>query len=96
MVGDAAGLVDPYQGVGMDSAALNGRLAARAIRIEEIKGTDVLKIYQRLMQKPVRQTKKNQGRGIDRFTTNEELQKYLSRSLPKMGIVMMVQNFLNK
>jgi len=96
MAGDAAGLVDPYRGVGMDSAALSGRLAAKAIRIAEKKKIDALTTYQRLMQKPVRQTKKNQGRGIDRFTTNEELQKYLSRSLPKMGNVMMVQNFLNK
>ncbi len=31
MVGDAAGLIDLTRGVGMDSAALSGRLAAKAI-----------------------------------------------------------------
>ena len=31
MVGDAAGLIDLTRGVGMDSAALSGRLAAKAL-----------------------------------------------------------------
>ena len=31
MVGDAAGLIDLTRGVGMDAAALSGRLAAKAI-----------------------------------------------------------------
>lgn len=94
--GDAAGLIDTYRGVGMDSAALSGRLAAKAIIRAEKMGNDVLEIYQRLMCKPVRQTIKNQGKGINWFKTNEELQKYLNKNLTKIGILMMIQNFLNK
>lgn len=38
MVGDAAGLIDLTRGVGMDSAALSGRLAAKAIGQAEKSG----------------------------------------------------------
>ncbi|MFX1452530.1 MAG: NAD(P)/FAD-dependent oxidoreductase, partial [Promethearchaeota archaeon] len=37
-LGDAAGLVDMYRGLGMDAAALSGRLAAKAIKRAEEKG----------------------------------------------------------
>jgi len=40
MVGDAAGLVDLYRGVGMDNAALSGRLAVKAITKAEEEGLE--------------------------------------------------------
>ena len=39
MVGDAAGLVDLYREVGMDTAALNGRLAVKSILTAKKKAT---------------------------------------------------------
>ncbi|MCJ7635086.1 NAD(P)/FAD-dependent oxidoreductase [Candidatus Bathyarchaeota archaeon] len=64
MVGDAAGLIDLTRGVGMDAAALSGRLAAKAIGLSQTNGEPVIDIYTRLMKNLVNQTRKNQQRGI--------------------------------
>jgi len=40
LVGDAAGLVDLYRGVGRDNAALSGRLAVKALINAEEKGLE--------------------------------------------------------
>jgi flavin-dependent dehydrogenase len=96
MVGDAAGLIDLTRGVGMDSAALSGRLAAKAISIAERDNQPVLKIYTRLMKKLVKQTRQNQQSGITSFDNNEELQSYLDRGMAKMGLNMLIQSQLNK
>jgi flavin-dependent dehydrogenase len=96
MVGDAAGLIDLTRGVGMDSAALSGRLAAKAIGLAEKRGEPVLDIYSRLMKKLVEQTRKNQQAGILSFNSNEELQAYLDEGMLKMGLTMSIQNLLNK
>jgi flavin-dependent dehydrogenase len=96
MIGDAAGLVDLVRGVGMDSAALSGRLAAKAIKNAEKNGKNALKIYTHFMRKAVKQTKDNQGKGINRFENNEELQNYLDKNFKKMGISMILHNFLNR
>jgi len=92
MVGDAAGLVDASRGVGMDSAALSGRLVARAL----VKGDSVLEEYSELMQALVRQTVRNQGREIGVHGSNVELQKYLEKSMLRSGVGMIVQGFLNR
>lgn len=91
MVGDAAGLVDASRGVGMDSAALSGRLVAKAL----VKGGAVLEEYSRLMRALVRQTVRNQGREIGMHSSNAELQKFLEKSLLRSGVGMVVQGFLN-
>ena len=96
MIGDAAGLIDLTRGVGMDSAALSGRLAAKAIHFARKNRKPVIEVYARLMKKLVNQTSRNQKRGITTFKTNEELQKYLDRSMLKMGLNMLLQSFLNK
>ena len=96
MAGDAAGLIDLTRGVGMDAAALNGRLAAKAIGIAEESGKPVVDVYSRLMKYLVKQTKKNQQVGILSFDSNEELQDYLDKGLIKMGLNMTVQSVLNK
>jgi len=96
MVGDAAGLIDLTRGVGMDAAALSGRLAAKAIGKAIKTGKPVIEIYEHLMRRLVKQTSENQERGIMSFQNNEELQEYLDRSVMKMGLNMLVQTRLNK
>jgi len=96
MVGDAAGLIDLTRGVGMDAAALSGRLAGKAIGLAEKTGKPVIEIYERLMTRLVKQTRKNQQRGIMSFQDNQELQEYLDKGVMKMGLNMLVQSQLNK
>jgi len=96
MVGDAAGLIDLSRGVGMDAAALSGRLAAKAIAQSRRTGRPVSTVYSRLMKKLVKQTRKNQERGIIGFENNEDLQAHLDRSMLSMGFNMIVQNSLNR
>ena len=96
MVGDAAGLIDPTRGVGMDAAALSGRLAAKAIRLSLSGGGPVSVIYAKLMKNLVNQTRRNQQRGILSLKTNDELQAYLDRGYLKMGLNMSFQNLCNR
>jgi flavin-dependent dehydrogenase len=96
MVGDAAGLIDLTRGVGMDAAALSGRLAAKAIGLSQTNRKPVIDVYSQLMKKLVGQTRKNQQRGILSFKTNEELQDYLNKSILKMGVNMFVQSLCNR
>lgn len=96
MVGDAAGLIDLTRGVGMDSAALSGRLAAKAIGQSEKTGKPVADIYLKLMKHLVKQTRNNQQTGILSFESNDELQAYLDRGMLKMGLNMFAQRWLNK
>jgi len=96
MTGDAAGLIDLTRGVGMDSAALSGRLAAKAIDLARKNREPVIEVYTGLMKKLVNQTKRNQQRGVTTFKTNEMLQEHLDKSMMKMGINMLLQSFLNK
>jgi len=96
MVGDAAGLIDLTRGVGMDSAALSGRLAAKAIGLSRKNGKPVIDVYSQLMKNLVKQTRKNQQAGILSFKSNKDLQAYLDEGMLKMGLNMFVQRFLNK
>ncbi len=98
-VGDAAGLVDMYRGVGMDAAALSGRLVSKAILKVEKKGRKrelVYEIYTHLMRKIVKQTNNNVGKGIYNLNNNEELLTYMVKFIFKTGIKMIIQKFLNK
>jgi flavin-dependent dehydrogenase len=96
MSGDAAGLVDPVRGVGMDSAAMSGRIAAKAIQKAERKNKNVLKIYTKMMKGITSQTIRNQERDIGMFKNNKELQKYIEKTLLKQGLSMLLQSQLNK
>lgn len=96
MTGDAAGLIDPTRGVGMDSAAISGRLAAKAIVTAEDSPKSVLSHYTQYMKKTCDHTRKNQHRGINQFTDNVDLLRYLKKNMLKMGFSMVVQNFLNR
>ncbi len=96
VTGDAAGLLDPTRGVGMDAAAMSGRLAAKAILDSEESGRPVLSLYTQYMRKIVKQTLGNQKKGIHQFTSNDELQRHLKKSMLKMGVNLMLQSFLNR
>jgi len=96
MVGDAAGLVDQMRGVGMDSAALSGRLAAQALIAEGKVGVSATEGYVRLMRSLVDQTRRNQGREITAYKSNEELQKHLEANLVKTGVGMMYHSAINR
>jgi flavin-dependent dehydrogenase len=96
MVGDAAGLIDLTRGVGMDAAALSGRLAAKAIGLSKTTGKPVDGIYPSLMKNLVKQTKKNQQGGVLSVKTNEELQAYLDKGMFKMGLNLFFQNLFNR
>lgn len=96
MAGDAAGLIDLTRGVGMDSAALSGRLAAKAIGRARRTGEPVADIYARLMRHLVAQTRRNQNKGILSFETNEELQDHMDRSMLRMGLNLYAQRLLNR
>ena len=80
----------------MDSAALSGRLAAKAIGLAEKSGKPVAGIYSKLMKHLVDQTSENQQAGILSFKSNQELQAYLDKGMLKMGLNMFFQRFLNK
>lgn len=95
MTGDAAGLVDQVRCVGMDAAALSGRLVVKAILLADRKGTNALGEYSILMRNVVRQTKANQEREIVDFETNEELQAHLMRNMAKTGMGFYVQSAFN-
>jgi flavin-dependent dehydrogenase len=95
-VGDAAGLIDQTRGVGMDSAALSGRLAAQALVAECNAGVSVHEGYCRLMGSLVGQTRRNQGREITGFGSNEELQRHLESSLVKAGVGMVFYSAANR
>jgi flavin-dependent dehydrogenase len=96
MVGDAAGLVDPTRGVGMDSAALSGRLAAQALITAAKNDGSASPEYSRLMANLVAQTRRNQQRGITQFQSNEKLQRHLTRNMVKTGMNMRYQSFRNR
>lgn len=95
MMGDAAGLIDMVRGVGMDAAALSGRLCAKAVVQADKKGTDALSEYGTLMRDVVKQTQENQHREIGGFKTNDELQAHLNKNMLKSGLGMVFQSFLN-
>lgn len=96
MVGDAAGLIDLTRGVGMDSAALSGRIAACAILRAEKKGIPVIPEYERRMVRLVRQIRDNQHNGILDLSSNDELLAYLRKNMFSMGLRMLGQSLLNR
>jgi geranylgeranyl reductase family protein len=97
MVGDAAGLVDLYRGVGMDNAALSGRLAVKAITKAEEEGLEAAKTYENLMKKVVKKIEANAEKQMKRLSSNNELEKSLSPlNMLKGGLHMLIANEINK
>ncbi|HPH98206.1 MAG TPA: NAD(P)/FAD-dependent oxidoreductase [Anaerolineaceae bacterium] len=96
MIGDAAGLIDMTRGVGMDAAALSGRLAAQAIAAALKQGKPALEEYVKVSRSLVAQTRKNQTQSINRFSSNEELLTHLRKDMAAAGPGMAVQSVLNR
>lgn len=75
LVGDAAGFLDLYRGVGMDSAALSGRICAQSLCKSFESGSDALSIYEldakRLVDKTIKNVKKQELRYISDKTLDE-------------------------
>jgi len=95
-VGDAAGLVDMYRGLGMDAAALSGRLVANAIIKGDGSATPPLKLYEKMMQKTIKKINKNSEKQLITYNTNDELLHALKKSFIKMGLGTFFGNLLNK
>jgi len=90
MAGDAAGLVDLYRGLGMDNAALSARLAVKAILQAEKKGNPPADTYMRLMERITRRIRRNAGKQMARYATNETLEKSLSpMRVARDGVLML-------
>jgi len=97
LVGDAAGLVDLYRGVGMDNAALSGRLAVKAITEAEEEGLEATRIYGNLMRKAVKRLEVNMKKQVERFSSDTELEKNLSwMNMFKGGLYMLIANQINR
>jgi len=97
MTGDAAGLVDLYRGLGMDNAALSGRLAVKAIVDSKKAGCLPIEPYQRLMKRIIHRVEKNAAKQTTRYATNETLEQSLSPlNLIKGGLLMLVATQINR
>ena len=97
LAGDAAGLIDLYRGVGMDLAALSGRLAVKAIRKAEKKDSPPIEHYQSLMEKTLKKLESNEQKQTKRYASNESLEKSLSSAnLLKDGLLMVFSNQINR
>jgi len=70
LTGDAAGLLDLYRGVGMDSAVLSGRIAAKAV-IENKK--TAITIYKKNMMGLIRQLERNNRKQELRYVDDNNL-----------------------
>ncbi|MEM4164624.1 MAG: NAD(P)/FAD-dependent oxidoreductase [Nitrososphaerales archaeon] len=97
LAGDAASLIDFYRGVGMDNAALSGRLAVKALIRAEESGSKPSKIYEELMKKVVKKIRENSEKQAKRFSSNQELEKSLTpMNMLKDGLQMLIANQINK
>jgi flavin-dependent dehydrogenase len=97
ITGDAAGLVDLYRGLGMDNAAISGRLAVKAILQSEEIGRPPCEAYSHLLKGIVRQIDRNAARQRTMFATNESLEKSLSPArLIRRGLLMLSVTQLNR
>ncbi|MHA1191459.1 MAG: NAD(P)/FAD-dependent oxidoreductase [Promethearchaeota archaeon] len=95
-VGDAAGLIDMYRGLGMDAAALSGRLVANAIIKGDGSATPPLKLYEKMMQKIIKKININSEKQLLTYNTNDELLHALKKSFIKMGLGTFFGTLLNK
>jgi len=97
MTGDAAGLIDLYRGLGMDNAALSGRLAVKAIIESEKTDKPAIEHYQHYMKGVTRKVEKNMVKQATRYATNETLERAFSRSnLLKSGLLMQIAAQINR
>lgn len=98
LIGDSAGLVDLYRGVGMDAAALSARLGALAIHeAEEKNGKSALERYRSHMSRIIKQKNKHDKIQEKRYKSDKALKKSLSKgTIMKDGIKLIIFQKLNK
>jgi flavin-dependent dehydrogenase len=85
-----------YRGLGMDAAALSGRLAAKAIIKSEKNKIPAIKLYEKKMRKVIIKINKNSEKQLLTYKSNDELLQALKKSFLKMGISTLFANLLNK
>lgn len=96
LVGDAAGLIDLYRGVGMDNAALSARFAVKAIVAAEERGCPLQTSYRRTMRGMLRTIRKNANRQSVLFASNDDLEAVMNRrALLKGAVSMPLANLAN-
>jgi flavin-dependent dehydrogenase len=97
VIGDAAGLVDLYRGLGMDNAALSGRLASKAIVISQETGLPAIEAYTRLMERPVNRLESNAEKQRKLYSSDEMLERRLSTfNLLVGGLRLIIADKINK
>ncbi len=97
LTGDAAGLVDLYRGLGMDNAALSGRLAVAAIIEAEKRNLLPVERYQGLMEPTIKKIRKNAMKQAARYASNNSLEMSLSTfNIIKDGLLMLAAAQVNK
>ena len=78
LVGDAAGLLDLYRGVGMDSAALSGRLCALSIIDALENGKNAIEAYSHKMKNLVQMIESNAVKKEKRYESDDAIEKTLA------------------
>lgn len=97
LVGDAAGFLDLYRGVGMDTAALSGRISAQAVKKAEEEGGTALKHYTLLSRGLVKLVEKNILKQRLRYESDEALERSLScLNVLKGKMYMAYAGFMNR
>ena len=97
LVGDAAGLIDTYRGMGMDAAALSAIYATKAIVHSNKNGCSPIDAYTKSMSKIARQIEKNKEKQASRFASDSGLEQSMSGgSMLKGGLGILLGNQLNK
>jgi flavin-dependent dehydrogenase len=80
LVGDAAGFLDLYRGVGMDTAALSGRICAKSLCQALETGADGLSVYQKRSKRLVGILERNIQKQNDRYVSNKDIDESFSFS----------------
>ncbi len=97
LVGDAAGLLDPYRVLGMDNAALSGRLAIKAILQADQSDHPVLDCYQNEMQEVVEHIQARAMKQADRYESNDTLEASLvSPDMLRSGVMTLLGDLINR
>ena len=78
LVGDAAGMLDLYRGVGMDTAALSGRICAKSLIETFQSNSDAMSVYQGKSRKLVEMIERNIQRQEKRYASDEALEDSFS------------------
>jgi flavin-dependent dehydrogenase len=97
LVGDAAGLLDPYRVLGMDNAALSGRLAIKSILVGDKMNRAVLNCYQDEMQDILESLEEGAKKQDTRYTNNDTLEASMtSPEFLLSGMMTLLGDMINR